>query len=77
MLDDLLYQGLVRQKLGALLAEKQDDPWCLKNPADAHSMLAVLFGKQRILHDVFGKSVPEFTAELPWPRIFEAAFTVK
>ena len=77
LLDDLLYQGLVRQELGALLAEKRDDPWCLENPADAHSMLAVLFGKQRMLHDVFGKSVPEFTAELPWPRIFEASFTVK
>lgn len=77
VLDDLLYQSLIRQKLGKILVAKKEDSWCLSDPTAAQETLQRLFcDSQEDLYDVFGTNIPDFCVELVWPRIFEAAFTV-
>lgn len=73
LIDDLLYQGAIRQTLTDLLTLRGEDVWCLKEPRAAENQLEQAVQMHRADFEViFGQKPPEFSIHLPWPRVFEA-----
>ena len=77
LLDDYVYQGVVRQQLKTELVSKGEDILNLKEKKVSDQILSQLM-------DVFIKKEPifegkhlELSCELPWARIFEANILIK
>ena len=71
LLDDLIYQGMVRAQLYEALAESGEDPFRLKDQPAAEAKLEQLM-KNCVQAEPAFRDVPAFTARLPWNRAFEA-----
>lgn len=77
LLDDLFYQALVRQALARKLDTLHEDCWCLQDRDAAQRLLLETIAENAgYLAKLFGGGQPQFSASLPWPRIFEADLAV-
>lgn len=73
ILDDLVYQSIVRKRMEMALKGMGCDIWNLKEKKEeAEKMLSVYMHEESVLKELFKNDVPQFTCRLPWPRIFEA-----
>ena len=79
ILDDALYQGIVRARVSKKLRAVGDDVYNIQDRPRAEQILRREFDALRpLLEKIFGGSAPQFTVRLRWPRLFEAAvFTPK
>lgn len=75
LLDDLLYQSIVRQRFQQALKAAGEDIWNLSDMEKAQATLLDCFQEIRPLVDELMGSNMEFTAKLRWPRIFEIDVT--
>ncbi len=72
ILDDLVYQGLIRSSLEKILRSEGIDVWNLIDMDRANELLAQEFDKALpVLERLFDGQVPPFLAKLDWPRTFE------
>ena len=71
ILDDLVYQGIVRAQLYEALARNGEDPFRLNDRHAAEAKLEQLM-KSCVQTGPAFRDVPAFTARLPWARAFEA-----
>lgn len=77
ILDDYVYQSVVRRKLENALKAGGEDVWNLKmgkNGAD--KILYEAIHEETVMEQLFVNEMPEFVCMLPWPRIFEADIRV-
>ena len=76
LLDDGLYQAIVRQKLNGRLWERGRDVFSLSDRPEAEALLRRLFSQALpgfwSLH-----RLPDYEITLPWARTFEADVRVK
>jgi len=75
ILDDYVYQTVVRRKLSSAIQEIGQDPWNIANLEWANEKLNELMQSEKCLDNVFNKT-PNFVATLPWNRTFEAEIIV-
>lgn len=71
LLDDWLYQAVVRRRLDDWLAQRGEDRWNIENPELAEKMLNDAMHRAPELQKVL-PGAGEFVATLAWPRTFEA-----
>lgn len=77
ILDDGIYQSLIRQNLSNTLKSKDENIYDIKNTQQANQLLAQEFLNQSdLLHNIFGKKIPDFKTKLRWPRLFEIEIEV-
>ena len=77
ILDDGIYQTLVRPEVTKQLQEAGEDIYQIIDTYSAEQALEESFSNQQsLLERIFGNNVPEFTAKLRWNRLFEAAVFV-
>ena len=77
LLDDLLYQSLVRQHFQQALQATGEDSWNLSDVEEAQTTLHDCFEEiQPMVDELVGPDLL-FTAKLCWPRIFEIDITTK
>ncbi|MCL2287277.1 MAG: DUF4127 family protein [Firmicutes bacterium] len=76
ILDDYLYQTVVRRKLNSAIQEMEQDPWSIENIDLANKELAKLMYDNKLLEILF-RETPKFVASLPWNRTFEVSITVE
>ena len=70
LLDDLVYQGTVRQQLHKELLAAGEDPYFIRDTARAQSMLEAFFALS--LPELWPlRELPEYRVKLCWNRIFE------
>lgn len=79
ILDDALYQGIVRTRAMKKLQAIGDDIYNIQDRFRAEQILHHEFDAlSPLLEKIFGGSVPQFAVQLRWPRLFEVAiFTPK
>lgn len=70
LLDDLAYQGAVREKLNRTLEERGEDPLHLKDPAQAQQLLKQ-YMQEWIASEPLLEGLPGWRVSLPWNRTFE------
>jgi len=72
ILDDVIYQGIVRKSLNNELLRIGDDPWCIQNLSQAKELLEINWelAKPQIT-TLLGENAHRFKAQLRWPRTFE------
>ncbi len=71
LLDDLLYQSLIRQQFQKALELNSEDIWNIRQPDKAQTMLEECFHQSRpLIEELMGPDI-SFSAKLRWPRIFE------
>ncbi len=75
LLDDLAYQGAVRESLNELLRAAHEDPFHLTDPSPAVQLLEQLM-KSYLLSSAAMQNVPAYTITLPWTRTFECLVRV-
>ena len=74
ILDDAVYQALVRQAVTARVKADGQDIYNITDVPKAERWLREEFAAARpLLETIFGGEVPAFEARLRWPRLFEAA----
>ena len=74
ILDDGLYQALVRQSLAQRLRAAGEDVYNIRDTARAERWLREEFAAlEPLARQIFGGEPPAFEASLRWPRLFEAA----
>ena len=76
LLDDLAYQGVVREDLNGELEAEGEDLLHLKNPQDAEKRLREKMDAFLSAEPMFARA-PDFAVCLPWGRTFEAEILVK
>lgn len=77
ILDDAIYQTLVRSEVTKRLQESGEDSYQIRDTYRAEQFLTESFRVQRpFLERIFGGEVPEFEVRLRWNRVFEAAIFV-
>lgn len=77
ILDDGIYQTLVRPSVTERLRKNGIDSYQIENTQQAEQWLIEAFHAQRpLLERIFAGKVPEFQVKLRWPRLFEAAVFV-
>jgi len=76
ILDDYVYQTVVRRKLSSAVSEIGQDPWNIENLDWANEKLDELMQNEKSLENLFYKT-PQFVASLPWNRTFEAKITLE
>lgn len=77
LLDDYLYQGLVRKQLEAVLQGKGENTLQLADTAGADTALQALMKAAVTQEPLFSGKSLDFSATLPWPRIFEAKILLR
>ncbi len=77
LLDDLLYQGVVRAELQAELAALGEDPYHLTDKPRAQQRLAERMNAAVQAHPALAGYEIRAEYSLPWPRTFEAAVAVR
>ena len=75
LLDDLVYQGAVREQLNESLQAAGEDPFHLADPAHAQGELAHLM-QQYLRSESMLPNVPDYAVSLPWTRTFECCIQV-
>ena len=75
LLDDLVYQGAVREKLYGQLEAIGEDPFHLADSVRAVRLLDGLMAQYLRSEPMF-QSVPEYAVSLPWARTFECHIQV-
>lgn len=74
ILDDGIYQTIVRQLVTVLVKESGQDIYNIERVEQANKWLKQEFQAQTsILEHIFGGNVPDFCVQLRWNRLFEAA----
>lgn len=77
ILDDYVYQSVVRKKVEGILKAEGEDVWNLKREKnEADKILFETIHNEAILKQLFMKEMPEFICAFPWPRTFEADIRV-
>jgi len=76
LLDDLAYQGAVREKLYQSLQNVGEDPFHLSNKDQAEGMLRSLM-QSFVESELCFEAVPDFCLSLPWARAFECCAVVQ
>ena len=78
ILDDAIYQPIVRPEVTKLVRDSGEDVFNIKDLSKTETLLRESFQRHRsILERIFGGNVPEFEAKLRWNRLFEAEIFVK
>ncbi len=78
ILDDLVYQAIVREKVEQNLRQHKQDVWCIENLPLGNALLHQSFeSKQGVLNQIFNHSVPSFNYKIWWPRTFEIDIEVE
>ena len=77
ILDDVIYQGIIRRRLNDALLEKGLDPWRITDTAAADELLQREFKAAKPIIDEIMPDCPlGFSASLRWPRTFEVEITI-
>lgn len=77
ILDDCVYQPIVRQEVAKRVRDTGEDVFNIRNIPQTEAWLMEAFQNQRpLLERIFGGNVPEFGAKLRWNRLFEAEIFV-
>ncbi len=77
MLDDGVYQSIVRPEVTKQARESGEDIFNIKNIPQTEAWLKEAFQNQRpLLNRIFGGNIPEFEAKTRWNRLFEAEIFV-
>ncbi len=77
LLDDLLYQSLVRQRFQEALQAEGEDIWNISDTERAQAVLNDCFQETRPLIDELMGPDTRFAAKLRWPRIFEIDIEIR
>ena len=75
LLDDLCYQGEVRDELQRQLTSRGEDVYHLREPGFAEDLLEKLM-RARLPEIWPRRQLPDYTVSLPWRRTFEAEIRV-
>ena len=74
VLDDAIYQAIVRQTAAERLKARGEDIYNIKDSVRAeHDLQEAFEGLRPLMDAIFNGEVPAFEAKLRWPRLFEAA----
>lgn len=76
MLDDFLYQGVVRERINRILASLGEDVYQIRDMRRAEELLSDLM-KEAAGNTPAFQHAPAFTARFPWMRTFEAEITIE
>ena len=77
MLDDGVYQSIVRREVTKQVRDSGEDIFNIKNTRQTEAWLREAFQNQRpLLNRIFGGNIPEFEAKMRWNRLFEAEIFV-
>lgn len=75
ILDDCMYEGVVRAKLREKLLALGEEQFCLRDWENGNRLLRALVQDAMQSSPLFAKVPFQVQCRLPWPRIFEAQFT--
>ncbi|MGF7145386.1 hypothetical protein HNQ56_003827 [Anaerotaenia torta] len=78
ILDDVIYQSVIRPKLSRRLSELKLDGWNIEKPELAQELLEKELREHQAMMEGLnlGRKI-SYTASLRWPRIFEAAIIME
>jgi hypothetical protein len=77
ILDDFVYQSVVRKKVEGILKAAGEDVWNLKmGKKEVEKILYDMIHKEVVLKQLFVNEMLEFFCILPWPRTFETDIRV-
>ena len=72
IIDDCVYQSKIRQNLSNILKAKNENIFMIQDVAQVNKLLNQEFKNQsKLIKEIFGNKIPEFSTSLRWPRLFE------
>ncbi len=78
ILDDCVYQPIVRHEVTKRVRDMGEDVFNIRNIPQTEAWLKEAFQNQRpLLERIFGGKVPKFDAKLRWNRLFEAEIFIR